>query len=149
MYCTILCNSVQCTILLYSSSCSSNLKIIQHDPSPSPGNATCNQERGCSRHCGDWSTASVLNQRSTAPESWRLEKCPRKLPEKTGKNCGFPTCRHPNLPNRTAQCQQSPCPLPLYLACDPKSHHHNGRESFLILTSIIEFTITHEQSVAT
>ena len=51
-------------------------------------------------------------------------KMSRKLPEKTGKNCGFPTCRHPNLPNRRhGQCQQSPCPLPLYLACDPKNRY--------------------------
>ena len=99
MYCTILCNTVHCTILLYSSSCSSNLmKIIQHDPSPSPRNATCNQERGCSHHCGDRSTASVLNQRSTALESWRLEKCPgnslKKL-EKTAvfRRAGIPICQ--------------------------------------------------------
>ena len=99
MYCTILCNTVHCTILLYSSSCSSNLmKIIQYDPSPSPRNATCNQERGCSHHCGDRSTASVLNQRSTALESWRLEKCPgnslKKL-EKTAvfRRAGIPICQ--------------------------------------------------------
>lgn len=140
MYCTILCNSVQCTILLYSSSCSSNLKIIQHDPSPSPGNATCNQERGCSHHCGDWSTASVLNQRSTAPESWRLEKCPgnslKKL-EKTAvfRRAGIPICQiarpmpTKSLPTSSISClwpQESSSQWPRIIP-HPDKHHriHN------------------------